>query len=150
MPNSIEKLVFVAAMIPDKQKTVFDTLKEDAGSELLQNLIFAEDQSWATVSEETLKNVVYNGATNEQIANAAPQLVRQATQPFFVPVTTTENNFGKIVKTFVVCEKDKIFSATAQKNLVKTINCNKAISINTGHVPHVENPEILAETILNS
>jgi pimeloyl-ACP methyl ester carboxylesterase len=67
-----------------------------------------------------------------------------------VPVTTTENNFGKIDKTFVVCEKDKIFSATAQKELVKTINCNKAISINTGHVPHVENPEILAEIILKS
>ena len=70
MPNSIEKLVFVAAMIPNNQKTVFDTLKEDAGSELLQNLIFAEDQSWATVSEETLKNVVYNGATNEQILHS--------------------------------------------------------------------------------
>ena len=108
MPNSIEKLVFVSAMIPNNQKTVFDTLKEDAGSELLQNLIFAEDQSWATVNEETLKNVVYNGATDEQIAKAAPQLVRQATQPFFIPVTTTENNFGKIDKTYIVCEKDKI------------------------------------------
>jgi len=150
MPNSIEKLVFIAAMIPNNQKTVFDTLKEDAGSELLQNLIFAEDQSWATVSEETLKNVVYNGATNEQIMKAAPQLVRQATQPFFVPVTTTENNFGKIDKTFIVCEKDKMLSASAQKELVKTINCTKEISINTGHIPHVENPEILAESILKS
>ena len=150
MPNSIEKLVFVSAMIPNNQKTVFDTLKEDAGSELLQNLIFAEDQSWATVNEETLKNVVYNGATDEQIAKAAPQLVRQATQPFFISVNTTENNFGKIDKTYIVCVKDKILSATAQKELVKIINCNKAISINTGHVPHVENPELLAETILKS
>lgn len=150
MPNNIEKLVFVSAMIPNNQKTVFDTLKEDAGSELIQNLIFAEDQSWATVNEETLKNVVYNGATAEQIGKAAPQLVRQATQPFFVPVITTENNFGKIDKTYIICEKDKILSATAQREIVKTINCNKAISINTGHVPHVENPEILAETILKS
>ena len=150
MPNSIEKLVFVSAMIPNNQKTVFDTLKEDAESELLQNLIFSEDQSWATVSEQTLKNVVYNGATDEQIAKAAPLLVRQATQPFFVPVSTTENNFGKIDKTYIVCEKDKILSAAAQKKLVERVNCNKAISIHTGHVPHVENPELLAETILNS
>src|SRR4029077_14063597 len=123
----IEKLVFVAAMIPNNQKTILDTLKEDTGSELLQNLIFAEDQSWVTVNEETLKNVVYNGATNEQIAKAAPQLVRQATQPFFIPVTTTENNFGKIDKTYIVCNKDKILSATAQKELVKITHCNKAI-----------------------
>jgi pimeloyl-ACP methyl ester carboxylesterase len=150
MPNSIEKLVFVSAMIPNNEKTVFDTLKEDVGSELLQNLIFAEDQSWATVNEETLKNVFYNGATDGQIAKAAPQWVRQATQPFFIPVTTTEGNFGKIDKTYIVCEKDKIISATAQKELVKKINCNKAISINTGHVPQVENPELLAETILRS
>jgi len=150
IPKSIEKLVFVSAMIPNHQKTVFDTLKEDTGSELLPNLVFAEDQSWATINEETLKIVLYNGATDEQIAKAAPQLVREATQPFFVPVTTTENNFGKIDKIYVVCEKDKILSAPAQRELVKKINCNKAISINTGHVPHVENPELLAEIILNS
>lgn len=150
LPNLIEKLVFIAAMIPNNQKTVFDTLKEDSGSQLLQNLIFAEDQSWATVSEETLKSIVYNGASDKQIAEAGPQLVRQATQPFFVPVTTSDNAFGKIDKTFIVCEKDKILSATAQKELAKITNCNKTISINTGHVPSIENPESLAETILKS
>ncbi len=80
-----------------------------------------------------------------------PLLVRQATQPFFIPVSTTENKFGKIDKTYVVCEKDKISSLPRLKrNFVERVNCNKAISINTGHVPHVENPELLAETILKS
>jgi pimeloyl-ACP methyl ester carboxylesterase len=150
MPGKIEKLIFISSMVPYNQKTVYDIISEDAGSELLKNLIFAEDKSWATVNEDTLKNIVYNGATQEQIMNAAPHLVHQATQPFFVPVTTTVNRFGKIDKIFIVCEKDKILSAAAQKELAKIINCNKIISINMGHVPHVENPELLAETILKS
>ncbi|MEO8771069.1 MAG: alpha/beta fold hydrolase [Ferruginibacter sp.] len=149
MPNKVEKLVFVAAMIPNNEKTVFDTLKEDAGSQLLQNLIFSEDQSWATVNEETLKKVVYNGATNEQIAEAAPQLVRQATQPFFAPVTTTENNFGKIPKVYIECTMDKILSIDKQKQLAKMAVCSHSISLNTGHVPQVESPIQLAETLLS-
>jgi len=40
-----------------------------------------------------------------------------------------------------------VVSATAQKELIKRINCK---SISTGHVPHVENPKILAEAILKS
>lgn len=150
LPGKIEKLVFVAAMVPTDQKTVFDTLKEDPGSKLLENLIFAEDQSWATVNEETLKNVVYNGANTAQIAEAAPKLVRQATQPFFVPVTLSDSAFGKIDKTFIICELDQILSASTQRELAAKINCNKTLSINTGHVASVENPELLAETILKS
>lgn len=150
MPDKIERLVFVASMIPNNGKSVFDILKEDTESELLPNLIFAEDQSWVTVSEETLKKVVYNGATKEQIMEAAPKLVRQATQPFFVPVITTENNFGRIPKTYIGCTKDKILSYNEQKKLQKITGCTHSISLATGHVPQVESPIQLAEALLNA
>ena len=58
MPDKIEKLVFIATMIPYEGKTVFDIISADPESRLLQNLIFAEDKSWATVNEETLKNAL--------------------------------------------------------------------------------------------
>ncbi|MCX2679013.1 alpha/beta fold hydrolase [Galbibacter sp. EGI 63066] len=151
MPDKVEKLVFVAAMIPNNGKSVLDILKADTGSELLNNLIFSEDQSWATVSEDTLKKVVYNGATDEQIAEAAPQLVRQATQPFSSLVTTTENNFGKIPKVYIGCTMDKILSENAQKELSKMVGCSyHSISLNTGHVPQIESPIQLAEALLNA
>ena len=150
MPEKIEKLIFIASMVPYEQRTVFDIISADEGSELLRNLIFAEDKSWATVSEETLKTVVYNGATQQQIIEAAPNLVRQATQPFFVTVGTTKNAFGKIDKVYIICEKDKILSANAQRLLIDKIGIPKSISLNTGHVPHVENPEQLAKAILEA
>lgn len=150
IPGAIEKLVFIAAMIPYEGKTVFDIINEDTESQLLQNLIFAEDKSWATVNDETLKNVVYNKASAEQIAEAAPNLVHQATQPFFVAVETSEKAFGKIDKTYIVCENDKILSATAQRNLIEQIGISKSITLNSGHIPNVENPDALALALLNS
>lgn len=149
MPDKIEKLVFIAAMIPYEGKTVFDIVNADKESQLLQNLIFAEDKSWATVNEETLKNVVYNKASSEQIAEAAPNLVHQATQPFFAAVETNANAFGKIDKTYIVCEHDKILSPAAQRNLVEKIGISKSLTLSTGHIPNVENPEALAQAILN-
>ncbi|MEO3403300.1 alpha/beta hydrolase [Mucilaginibacter sp. CAU 1740] len=150
IPEKIEKLVFISAMIPYEGKTVFDIVNADTESQLLQNLIFAEDKSWATVNEETLKNVVYNKASAQQIAEAAPNLVHQATQPFFAAVETTANAFGKIDKTYIVCEHDKVLSQTAQRNLIEQIGIGKSLSLSTGHVPNVENPDALAQAILNS
>ena len=150
IPDKIEKLVFIAAMIPYEGKTVFDIVNADIESQLLQNLIFAEDKSWATVNEETLKNVVYNKASTEQIAEAAPNLVHQATQPFFAAVETSANAFGKIDKTYIVCEHDKILSPTAQRNLIEQIGISKSLTLSTGHVPNVENPDALAQAILNA
>ena len=150
IPDKIEKLVFIAAMIPYEGKTVFDIVSADTESQLLQNLIFAEDKSWATVNEETLKNVVYNKASTEQIAEAAPNLVHQATQPFFAAVETSANAFGKIDKTYIVCEYDKILSPTAQRNLIEKIGISKSLTLNSGHVPNVENPDALSQAILNA
>ncbi len=150
IPDKIEKLVFISAMIPYEGKTVFDIVNADTESQLLENLIFAEDKSWATVNEETLKNVVYNKASIQQIAEAAPNLVHQATQPFFAAVETSANAFGKIDKTYIVCEYDKVISQTAQRNLIEKIGIDKSLTLGTGHVPNVENPDALAQAILNS
>ncbi|MBO0323787.1 alpha/beta hydrolase [Muricauda sp. CAU 1633] len=150
MPEKIEKLVFIATMIPHLGKSVFEIIKEDNQSKLLQNLVFSDDQSWVTVNMEALKEVVYNGATIEQINAAAPKLVRQATQPFFAVVSTSENAFGKIEKTFIVCEHDKILSPNAQRNMSKAVGISKAFTISTGHVPQIENPEELAKLILKA
>ena len=146
MPEQVKQLIFVAAMVPHSGKSIFDEINEDSQSELLQNLIFAEDKSWATVSEDTLKKVVYNGASPQQIAAAAPRLVRQATQPFFAKVTTSERAFGAIEKVYIVCEKDNIFSSGAQHRVARIIGARLS-SLPTGHVPHVEDPTALAAAI---
>ncbi len=149
IPQKIEKLVFIAAMVPNNEKTVFDILSEDKESHLLANLIFSENKSWATVNEETLKNVIYNGATLDQITTAAQSLVYQATQPFFVPVSTGEN-FKQIPKTYIICEKDKVISPNAQKQLIEVCQIDTSLSIDTGHVPQVENPTQLANILLQA
>ncbi|PKG41567.1 alpha/beta fold hydrolase [Psychroflexus sp. MES1-P1E] len=147
VPEKIEKLIFISAMVPNNEKTVFDILSEDKESQLLQNLIFAEDESWATVSEETLVNVVYNGATKDQIKASAPNLVNEPTQPFFVPVTTTVN-FDQIPKAYIICAKDKVISQNAQQHLIDVCKIGTKLTINTGHVPQIEKPIELANLLL--
>lgn len=73
----------------------------------------------------------------------------EATQPFFAAVTTTDEAFGRIEKAYIVCEKDKILSAEAQRRLMDKIRCTRSHSLKTGHVPHVEDPTALANAISN-
>ena len=149
LPDRVEKLIFVAGMVPYGGKTIFDEVNEDSKSELLQNLVFAADKSSAAVSEEALKTVLYNGATAPQIQAAAPKLVPEPTQPLFAAVTTTEKAFGQITKAYIVCEKDKIFSSEAQRRLMDKIRCSRSHSLATGHVPQVEDPAALANAIFS-
>lgn len=79
MPEKIEKLVFVASAVPYDGKTAVEIFEEDERSEFLENLIFSEDKSTATMSRETIKNVVFTGATDAQIDAVLPKLVAQAT-----------------------------------------------------------------------
>lgn len=149
IPEKIEKLIFIAAMVPNNDKSVFDILSEDKEGQLLKNLIFSEDKSWATVNQETLTNVIYNGATNDQINAAAPNLVNQATQPFFSSVTTNKN-FSQIPKTYIICTKDKVISPNAQQHLINVCGIETKLTIDTGHVPQIENPIELANTLLQA
>ncbi len=145
IPQKIDKLIYIAAMVPNSNKTVFDILNEDKEGQLLENLIFSEDKSWATVNEVALKKVVYNGATAEQISSAAPKLVYQATQPFFVSVNTEDaSSLASLPKTYIKCEDDKILSPNAQQKLIDTCGIKKTLSIKAGHVPQVEKPIELA------
>jgi len=92
-PYKIEALVYPAAFILEEDQNLVDFMQQDKGRQLLAHLKYSEDQSYAYVEEATLKNIVYNDGSAEQIANAAPRLRPQSTQPFFAKVSLSNGNF---------------------------------------------------------
>ncbi|TGK07479.1 alpha/beta fold hydrolase [Leptospira semungkisensis] len=149
-PDKIESLVYVAAFILNQNESVLDIMKSDAEGSLLPALIFSEDQTSATVSEETLKSIVYNGGTKNQIEAAAPKLKAQATEPFFAMTNTTDSNFGRIPKSYIECNLDKILSLNMQRTLEQKFHCKTLATLSTGHVPLITAPDQLADALLKA
>ena len=147
MPEKIEKLIFVASAMPYEGKTAVQIFEEDEESEFLENLIFSEDQSTVTMSRETISNVVFGGATEEQIDTILPKLVVQATKPFFEQVITTAENFGRVPKAYVETTLDRVISLKGQRHGQKMLGIEEVVTLEYGHVPLETAPEKLANAL---
>mgnify|MGYP001821079643 FL=1 len=147
MPEKIEKLVFIASAMPYEGKTAVQVFEEDEESEFLENLIFSDDKSTATMSRETIKDIVFTGATDAQIDSVLPNLVVQATAPFFEKVITTEENFGKVPKAYIETTLDRVISLKAQRHGQKMLGITEFVTLEYGHVPLETAPKQLAEAL---
>lgn len=147
MPEKIEKLVFVASAVPYDGKTAVEIFEEDERSEFLENLIFSEDKSTATMSRETIKNVVFTGATDAQIDAVLPKLVAQATAPFFEKVITTEENFGRVPKAYIETTLDRVITLKAQRHGQKMLGIKESVTLEYGHIPLETAPKQLADAL---
>lgn len=147
IPEKIEKLIYLASAIPYEGKNAFEVFEEDKESEFLENLIFSEDKSTATMSRETIKNIVFTGATDAQIDAVLPKLVPQATKPFFEPVITTPENFGSVPKAYVETTLDRVISINGQRHCQKMVGIEEVITLESGHIPLETAPRELADAL---
>ncbi len=157
VPQKIEKLVFIASAIPYDGKPAVKIFEEDSESEFLGSLVFSDDQSSATVKKERIKNVIFDGASDEQISKAVAELVEeasksffnpQATKPFFEPVPTTEKNFGSVAKAYIETKHDSVISLNAQRMLQKKTGITESVLIDSGHVPLITASRELADALI--
>ncbi|MBL4707689.1 MAG: alpha/beta hydrolase [Flavobacteriales bacterium] len=147
LPEKIEKLVYVASAMPYEGKTAVEVFEEDEESEFLENLIFSDDKSTATMTRETIKDIIFTGATDAQIDALLPKLVVQATAPFFEKVITTDENFGKVPKAYIETTLDRVISLKAQRHGQKMLGITESITLEYGHVPLETAPKKLADAL---
>ncbi len=145
-PEYIEKLVFVASAVPYDGKPAIQIFQEDEGSELLASMIMSEDESYATLGRQAIKDVIMTGATDEQVDYALPKFVKQATKPFF-EVINTGDNFKKVAKAYVETTKDRVISLETQRLVQNETGISEVVTLEDGHVPLVTGPENLGKAI---
>ena len=73
-------------------------MQSDDAGQLLPNILFSEDGSFATVGEEHVKNLFLHDVTEpERVVKFAPKFaIEQATEPFMAPVELTQKAFGSV------------------------------------------------------
>jgi hypothetical protein len=107
-------------------------------------LIIAEDQSYVTLREEGLKAVIFGDCSDEDVERFKSLMVPEATAPVATPLTTTDENFGRIPRVYIECLQDRAIAPSVQKEMYTHIRCERVISMNTSHMPLFSAPEELA------
>ena len=123
---------------------MFQIFQQDTGSLVTANLVPSADQSYVTVREEVLKEVLYGDCSEEDVALAKALIVPQATAPLATPVNTSDANFGRVPRVYIECLRDRALTPSFQKRLYAVLPCQKVISMDTGHCPFFSAPRELA------
>ena len=149
MPEKIVRLVYVAAFLLKNGDSVLEAMQRDPDGEYLPALTFAEDQSYATVSEQTVRNIAFHDVDEKDILHALPLMSeRQATEPFMAKVALSNEKFGTVPKTFIRTTIDKITSPTLQDEMIANWQVDKVHILSSGHFPALSMPEELAGSML--
>jgi pimeloyl-ACP methyl ester carboxylesterase len=149
IPERIDRLIYVAAMLLKNRDSPLAVMQSDPGGELLPNVIFSEDGSYAELTEETVRNVLFNDVKGEAYLNSIVDkfLFKQATEPFKAEAQLSEEKFGSVAKHYIKASIDKVISPTAQDKMLTNWQVESVITLESGHFPLTSIPEKLAEVI---
>ncbi len=149
IPNKIERLVFVAAMLPKNGDTPLALMQSDSEGELLPKLVFSEDQSYVTVNPEDVRSILLNDVCEpDRLDRFTPHFaVKQATEPFMFAATLTNAAFGSVPKTYVRASIDKVLSPTLQDQMIENWDVEEVITLESGHFPLMSIPDRLKDAL---
>lgn len=149
IPEKIENLIYVAAMLLKNGESPLSVMQADSEGLLLPNTLFSDDGSYATISEETVRNILLNDVADETYLNRiVPKfLFKQATEPFMVNAQVTEAKFGSVKKHYIKASIDKVISPAAQEKMLRNWQIESVFTLESGHFPLTSIPEKLVEVI---
>lgn len=149
MPEKIDRLIYVAAFLLKNGDSVLEAMQRDPDGEYLPALSFAEDQSYATVSEKTVRTIAFHDVKEKDILHALPLLVeKQATEPFMSKLSVSKERFGSVPKTYIRTTIDKITSPALQDEMVANWDVEQVHILASGHFPALSMPQELAAVML--
>lgn len=148
MPGKIERLIYVAGFLLKNGGSVLEAMKRDPDGEFLPELAFSEDQSYATASEQTLRDIAFHDVEEQGIRHSLPLMAeRQATEPFMAAVVVSDEKFGSVPKTYIRTTIDKITSPALQDEMIANWDVESVHVLPSGHFPMLSMPEKLAEAL---
>lgn len=149
MPQKVKMLVYLSAFLLPNGRCLLEQAHTDADTQVLPNLVFAADQSSASVKAEAVQDVFYADCSPADLALARTLLVPQATAPFATPVQTTTERWGSIPRAYIECSADRAISLPAQRAMHALSPCQRVLTMATGHSPFLSAPEALADHLLS-
>lgn len=79
-------------------------MQSDSAGQLLPQIVFSDDQSFASVPTEALRRVGFHDVEETAIEHVMPLMAqRQATEPFMSKVVATEEDFGRLRRAIGGC-----------------------------------------------
>jgi len=139
-PDKIKTLVYLAAFLPRNGESLAKLSGQDKGSLVPAARIISGNGTFTTLKTEALKNTFYGDCPEEDIALARAALTPQPLAPGATPVSTTQENFGRVPRVYMTTLFDRALTPEMQKRMFTALPCRQVIPLHTGHSPFFSAP----------
>lgn len=151
VPEKIERLIYVTAFLLKDGESVLEAMQSDADAEVLPEIVFSDDQAYATLPEPALRRIGLHDVDQSEIQRILPMMAEwQASEPFMTKVALSEEKFGSVPKTYVRTTIDKMISAALQTIMIANWEVDSVFELESGHFPTSSMPKELAEVLLRA
>jgi pimeloyl-ACP methyl ester carboxylesterase len=141
--TDVEKLVYVAAVLVDRDESVRELVSSFPPTKLLEHMEYSPDGSMI-FSPETALMCFYN-ETLPEVARAASQRMRPTLA--VGSASPGADPWRSVPTTYIVCERDQALAPDMQRVMAK--RAGRVESIDTDHSPFVSRPEEFYEILLS-
>jgi pimeloyl-ACP methyl ester carboxylesterase len=147
-PAKIGKLVYIAAFLLPSGATILETTSTEANARAMTGLVLTEDGSAASVKAESIRHTFYADCEDCDVALARTLLVPQALAVSVTPLSTTDENWGRVPRFYIECTYDNAIPIEAQRAMVSRLPCRRVITMETSHSPFFASPGELSAHLL--
>ena len=148
--SNIKSIIYIAAVAPINGDTPYSLLSKADESNYLKGINYDEDSGWMTIND---KNLFVSVFTNSESTTIKDTIMRQAVnEPAIIGEGVIRYNseyFSTLNKFYIHTRFDKIISIESQEKIASKVELDRSVTIDTGHLPMLSSPALLAREIEN-
>lgn len=145
-PDRIHTLVYLCAFPLMPGDTLMGLAAGDTEAILPQYMHGGPDGR-VVVADEGIKPTFYADCADEDVALAKMLLVPQSPEPFTAEPALTDARFGRVRRTYIVCDQDKAIGPAKQRWLADRSRLAAEQTIAASHSPFFSRPAELVATV---
>jgi len=147
-PDLVEKLVYIAAYVPESGQSAYALSLLDKQSLLGASLLVSDDQSEFNIIRDDITNIFCQDGSDDAKQLILDNYRAEPAAPFSHPVTLSAGKFGTVVKYYIQTLRDHGIGNHLQKEMIAAAEITGVYELNTGHTPSLSAPEELSNILI--
>lgn len=147
--NKISRLVYLAAFLIPNGERVLEYGQRDADSMIGANLNVNPDEGWDMLRQDVFREALYADCSDDDIALCVQLLSPEPLLPTLTLLQLTEENFGRVPRTYIELLQDRAVSPMIQKLMYDQTPCEQVISIDASHSAYFSQPDTLTDHLIS-
>ncbi|KAF1046912.1 MAG: Pyrethroid hydrolase [Herbaspirillum frisingense] len=144
--DSLARIIYMCAFVPGNGDSL--TSLHDLRPPRQRSPVEMEyDAVAANTRPSSRVETFMQDAPHAVAAWAAPQFQPQAIAPIVTPVQLTEERYGKVPKSYIVCTRDRAIDPVLQRVMAARAGCGRIKELDSDHSPFLSRPTETAEML---